>query len=212
MERILIILKLILLLPVLGAAQWQSRIGLNVVPLVAKSLEVTSEFSHHPVYSLNFNAGYTFNTGYLPLFDIKFYDGVEKRRTSGAFAKAGGRVYPGSLNGRERRANFFVGAGLIVSEYKQKALKADLSSGSLDLDYRPVSSKGVILCPSFSMGFTAKVAKKMYLDWGIQKAFVNREDDLIGKKYRNYQPGAGSGQVHSLTQYIQGILVLKYDL
>jgi hypothetical protein len=211
MIRLLLTLKFIVVLPLVTFAQWEGKVGLNFAPLIARSVEVTSEFSKNPAYSLNLNAGYTFGTGHIGLFDYKVYDGVEERKTSGAFAKLGGRVYLTKLKDNARKVDFFVGTSLIFSEYKQTAMKTEVSA-DLDMDFKPVESKGFVVCPSFSLGFTARVAEKIYIDWGVQKGFLSRNNDFIGRPGRNYQPGVGSGQASPFLGYIQGIAVVKYRL
>ncbi|MCF2447223.1 hypothetical protein L0657_24930 [Dyadobacter sp. CY345] len=207
-----ILLFFISCLPSLVSAQWNAQLGVNVIPLIAKTLEVTSEFSHHPGYSLNVNAGYTFKTGFVGIPDYKIYDYISDRQTSGAFLKAGGRLYLRSLTGVQRRTNFFVGAAIIVSQYDQTALRRLVTpNGENTENYVDVSAKGVSFCPAFSIGFSRRIGEKFTFDWGLQKALVTRENDFIGTRRRNYQPGAGSGQSVFLS-YFQGILSLKYSL
>lgn len=199
-------------LPSIVMAQWNAQLGVNVIPVIAKTLEITSEFSRHPGYSLNVHAGYTFKTGFVGIPDYKIYDYVSDRQTSGAFLKAGGRLYLRSLTGVERRTNFFIGGALIVSQYNQTALRRLVTStGENTENYENVRSKGVSFCPSFSIGFSRRITNKFTIDWGLQKAFVNREHDFIGTRRRNYQPGAGSGQ-SVFSNYFQGILSLQYRL
>jgi len=207
-----VLFLLICILPLSSFAQWSAQLGVNVIPVISKTLEVSSEFSTHPGYSLNFNAGYTFKTGFVGIPDYKVYDYISERKTSGAFLKAGGRLYLRSLTGTQRKTNFFLGAALIVSQYKQTALRRLTGPNFENTDnYVDVNSNGVTLCPAISMGFSSRLSENFSLDWGLQKAFVNRDSDLIGRKERNYQPGAGSGQ-SIIIGYLQGILTLKYKL
>jgi len=206
-----ILFLFIFCLPSLSFAQWNAQLGVNVIPVIAKTLEISSEFSHHPGYSLTLNAGYTLKTGFTGIPDYKVYDYISERQTSGAFLKTGGRLYLQSLNGTQRRTNFFIGAALIISQYNQKALRRLTGPNYENTDnYVNVDSKGVSLCPAVSMGFSRRLSKKFTLDWGLQKAFLNRGDDFIGTKNRNYQPGAGSGQ-SIISEYFQGNLTLKYQ-
>lgn len=207
MKRFLPIFSLILLIPVFCSAQWEKQVGLNVIPLVAKSVEVVSEFTTHPGYGLTLNAGYTFGTDYIGIVTTDVDDGVRERSTSGFFAKAGGRVYPFSLGGRDRRMNFFTGMSLVLSQYNQTALKRELTNDFMLRPLEPVRSDGVVLFPALSLGFSHRLSQYLILDWGVQKAFVNRKDDYIGRKGKNYQPGAGGGESFD---YLQGQLVLKY--
>ena len=195
------------------SAQWTRQVGINVVPLIANSVEVVSEFNRHPGYSLNFNAGYTFHTGYVGMIDHKVYDGLSQRKTSGAFAKAGGKLYLTGLNGKQRKTNFYLGLHVIISQYKKTALKRAVDTNYQFTDeYTPLSSQGVAVNPAISFGFTRRITQNFILDWGLQKAFIAQKNDGFGTSLRNYYPGAGSGQSDPFIGYFQGILALKYRL
>jgi len=47
------------------SAQWTRQIGINVVPLIANSVEVVSEFNRHPGYSLNLTQDILFTQAML---------------------------------------------------------------------------------------------------------------------------------------------------
>jgi hypothetical protein len=123
-------------------AQWKTSVGINLPPIIAKSAEISSEFSRHPGYSLNLNLGHTFKTAHTGLIDYKVYDGVSQRRTSGTFLKAGAKLYPMSISRKQKRNQFFIGAYFILSQFRQTALQRELSE---DLEfsntYTPVSMK-----------------------------------------------------------------------
>ena len=176
-------------------AQWKTSVGINIPPIIAKSAEISSEFSRHPAYSLNLNLGHTFKTGHTGLIDYKVYDGLSQRQTSGTFLKAGAKLYPASISGKQKRNHFFIGAYFILSQYRQTALKREQSE---DLEfsntYTPVSTKGTIIFPAATIGFQHNLTKSLTLDWGVQKSFVLRENNYLGRRDRNYQPGAGSAQ------------------
>lgn len=192
----------------MALAQWKANVGINIPPIIAKSAEISSEFSHHPGYSLNFNVGHTFKTGHIGLLDNDVYDRISQRRTSGTFLKGGARLYPTSFSGKERRSHLFVGAFLIFSQYRQTALFEKLEVSDT---YVPVSSKGVALFPAATIGFKHHLNRSLILEWGIQKSFVFRENDYLGRRLRNYQPGAGSAQSDPILGYCQGILALRYQ-
>lgn len=201
---------LLVLASTICQAQWQASAGINFAPLIARSVELNSEFMKHPGYALNLNIGGTFNTGHVGLIDFKKYDGVTNRRTSGAFVKAGGKLYPSGLSGKQRRNNFYVGALVIVSQYKQSALKREFQNGEFSDISIPSSVEGVTAFPAISFGFVHNISRQLILDWGVQKSFVIRKDDYLGTKMRNYQPGGGSHQSDPFIGYLQGILSLKY--
>ncbi|SDF72096.1 hypothetical protein SAMN04487996_11222 [Dyadobacter soli] len=195
-----------------GHAQWKANLGVNIPPVIGSPAEISSEFTRHPGYSLNFNLGHTFKTGHTGLINYNVYDGVSERKTSGTFLKAGARIYPISFSGKQRRNHFFIGAFLVLSQYRQTALKRELSEDLVFGDsYTPISAKGVVLFPAATIGFQNRLGKSLLLDWGVQKSFVIREGNYLGSRMRNYQPGAGSPQSDPWIGYFQGVLSLKYQ-
>lgn len=192
-------------------AQWKTSVGINIPPIIAKSAEISSEFRHHPGYSLNLNLGRTFKTSHIGLIDYKVYDGVSQRQTSGTFLKAGARLYPTSISGKQKRNHFFVGAFFVLSQYRQTALQREFSDSEFTDTYTPVSRKGTVLFPAATIGFQHNLTRFLILDWGVQKSFVLRENNYLGRRDRNYQPGAGSAQSDPFIGYFQGILSLKYQ-
>lgn len=202
-------LSLFFFTSLISHAQWKTSVGINIPPIIAKSAEINSEFSRHPGYSLNFNLGYTFKTGHSGLIDYKVNDRISERRTSGAFFKAGARVYPTSISGKQKRNHFFLGAFLILSQYRQTALFEKLEVSDT---YIPVSSRGTALFPAATIGFQHHLTRFLILDWGLQKSFVLRENNYLGSRRRNYQPGAGSPQSDPFVGYFQGIIAFKYQL
>lgn len=204
-------LSLFFLSSALCHAQWKTSVGINIPPIVARSAEISSEFSRHPAYSFNLNLGHTFKTGHTGLIDYKVYDGVSQRRTSGTFLKAGTRLYPASISGKQKRNRFFIGAYFILSQYRQTALQQEQSEDLEFSDiYTPISRKGTTIFPAATIGFQHNLTKSVILDWGVQKSFVLRENNYLGRRNRNYQPGAGSAQSDPFFGYFQGILSLKY--
>jgi hypothetical protein len=200
-----------LITPIITHAQWKSDIGVNVVPLIAKSLEINSEFRKYPAYSLNLSMGYSFKTGHTGFITNDVYDGIGNRQTSGFFSKAGIRFYPLSLSEKQRKSKFYVGGSLIFSQYKQTASKREwFANGDYTEDYIPVSTNGNTIFPAVNIGFTHQISRHINLDWGFQKSFVIRKNDYIGLKSRNYQPGAGSPQSDPFIGYLQGIISVRY--
>ncbi|QRR00052.1 hypothetical protein [Dyadobacter sandarakinus] len=193
-------------------AQWKASAGINLPPLIARSVEVSSELSRHPGYSLIFQAGQTFKSSHIGLTDYKVDDRISQRKTSGTFLKAGGRIYPGSLSGKQQRNRFFAGALLIFSHYNQTALMRDLLQDSgFGEQYTWVSAKGTTLFPAATIGFQHQLTRSFILEWGVQKSFVIRRDNYLGSRQRNYQPGAGSAQSDPFIGYFQGIVAVKYQ-
>lgn len=197
-----------------GMAQWTAKIGINAAPLIAKTVEVISEFSYHPAFAIQAGAGGTFGTKHIGLIDYKVDDGVENRTTSGAFLKAGGKIYLNNLNGTLHNNSFFIGANAIVSYYHQTALQQNYDQDTRDyLDsYSPVSAKGVLFVPVVSAGMSHHFSKRLGFDWGVQMPIHMRRSDIPGTDMRNYQPGVGSGQSNPFIGYLQAILLFKYTL
>jgi hypothetical protein len=213
MTKLLLSLISALLLPVMSIGQWTKQIGINVVPIIAKSWEFSSESNKHPGYSLTFNTGATFGAEHNGMVDHKVFDGVSSRRTSGFFLKPGARLYLASLKGRERRSNFYVGGSVIFSQYRQTAMQRVLQEdGHSSQNKVSILSKGVAICLAFSLGFTRRITDRFSLDWGFQKGFVLRKDDYLGTSKRNYQPGVGSNQSDPFVGYIQGNLSAKFRI
>ena len=146
------------------------------------------------------------------MIDYDVFDGVKDRKTSGVFAKIGARFYPLSIKGREPRNSFFIGGSAILSQYRQTAMKTDVSKIELESIYEPTSVKGVTIAPALALGFTTRISKRLFLDWGVQKSFLYRKNDFIGTQRRNYQPGMGSGQSSPFMGYLQGIVAIKFQL
>jgi hypothetical protein len=116
------------------------------------------------------------------------------------------------MSGKKKRNHFFVGASLVLSQYKQTALQQNLSEDAGFMDIRtPVSVQGTTLFPAATIGFQHNLTKFLILDWGVQKSFVLRGNNYLGIRDRNYQPGAGSAQSDPFIGYFQGILALKYQ-
>ncbi len=190
-------------------AQWTGKAGVNFVPLIATSTEVTSEFSNRSWYALTADVGYTFFTNHIGMFDYKVGDSHRKRRTSGFYSRLGGRLYTPGF-GPSREVRFYVNPLLVISNYRQTAMKSSYEDP--ELPPVKVSASGTVLIPALRIGFTRPVSKKLTIDFGVQKALNPNRDDMIGTRLRNYQPGAGSGQSTPFMGYLQGYFALKKSL
>lgn len=200
--------------------QWKPTVGINVLPMSVKSFEVVSEFAPHPAFAFTLQAGRVFSTGYEGIADTKEYDGVSGRRTSGSFARIGGRVYFLSFSGRERRVNLFTGISLIGMKYHKTADKADLVGDEFPRNVEKVERSGYSWGPALQTGLTFRLSRNLFLDAGIQHSFLLGDHGYIGSRDRNYLPGFGSGQsiaflpfippLGLLADNIQGIVALKY--
>ncbi len=214
MKQSLLVLILLVTMPRVVSAQWQKRIGINVIPVAIRTIELTSEFTDHPAYALTFNAGYVHESAFDGLVKSKVYDGVSDRRTSGLFVKAGVRAYLLSLTGKEPAFNLFVGAQLIGSQYRQQAVVQLWDSGFFPngQPYENVQVSGFLWGTALSGGATVRLSKKLAFDMGIQYGLQPTRTDYIGDREFNYQPGFGISRAGSTVTSVQGILTVKYRL
>ncbi len=183
-------------------AQWTGKAGINLIPVITRNVEVTSEFGNRSWYALTGDIGYTFNTGHVGFFDKDVHDLHNKRRTSGLYARLGARWYTPGF-GASREVRFYVNPLLVISNYRQTAIR------DRELPPTEVSASGTVLIPALRAGFSRPVSKKLTIDFGAQKALNPKRDDMFGIKSRNYQPGTGSGQSTEFMGYLQGYLTLK---
>lgn len=204
-------------------AQWETQIGVNLLPLTVRSFEISSEFSRNPHLAITAQAGYLHKTGFTVIWDDKVGDGVGNRRTSGAFYKIGARYYFLKSTVKPRKVTPFIGAMLIGSHY---AKTADSSYYSTPLTgeriYTKISRKGFSWGPSMTIGLSFRLSNRLSLDGGMQYSYMINNDDWIGSKARNYEPGFGIRTVGLIpTSYRQrkflptnnqAIVTLKYKI
>lgn len=219
----LYILLLLCLLTVQSFAQWEKQIGVNLLPIAIGSYEVSGEFSHIPQLAIVANAGYLHKTGFEVIWDDDVGDGIENRRTSGAFYKMGVRYYFVRPTAQPRKVKSFVGVLLIGSHYSKTADTTDLNSHFTgDLIYAKTSRKGFSWGPAISFGLSFRLSSRLSLDTGIQNSYMVRDDDRIGRRSRNYEPGFGvrtSGVIPTIYRHrkffptnSQVIVTLKYKI
>ncbi len=189
MKRLTLLLLFSLLTPHVFA-QWEKRIGVNLLPISIGSYEVSSEFNRNPHLSLVLNGGYVHKTRHLPLIDYKVGDGVDNRRTSGVFYKVGVRYYVLRPTEVPRKANLFMSALIIGSHYSRTADLIDYSN-LVDPTYTKTSQKGFSWGPAMAIGLTFRLSGRFSLDAGVQYSYLMKDDHWLGKKNRNYEPGFG---------------------
>jgi outer membrane protein W len=212
---------LIFLLSVLygsATAQWEKRIGVNLLPLTVRSLEITSEFSPKSCFAFTVNAGYVNNTAYEGLSGSKVGDGVTERKTSGTFYKIGARYYFRRYADIPPKVNIFAGALLIGSHYAKTAYRDDFIKQT---GPQKVSKSGFSWGPALTAGLTFRISRSIQLDTGIQYGFLSKADRNIGRGDFNYEPGFGASKTPLLIPFIpplallatnsQAILALKYQ-
>lgn len=215
MNRLLLLMIVLVTIPGVVSAQWQKRIGINLIPLAIRTIELTSEFTNHPAYALTFNAGYVYESAFDGLVKSKVYDGVSDRRTSGLFVKAGIRVYLLSLTGKEPAFNLFVGSQVIASQYRQRGVQSVIDPGFYVGGAPPdvaLQVNGFLWGTALSGGATVRLSRKLAFDVGIQYGLQPTRTDYIGDRAFNYQPGFGISRAGSTVTSVQGILTMKHRL
>lgn len=198
-----------------GSAQGQIRLGVNVLLLPLRTLEITGEFKKQPWYSVTLNAGYVHQSAYKGIGGVKLDDQIDDRSSSGWFGKAGGRLYLLSFTGNEPTVNLFLGAQFIAASYNQSGIQQTdrFENGTIVSSFSKVNSRGLIAGGALTGGLTFKLSKRFQLDPGIQYSFVPRRDDYVGYTGFNYQPGFGvTNRGGRYRKSIQGLLVLSYSL
>ncbi len=217
--RKIYLLVLLSLVYTKGSAQWSTKVGVNLLPLTVRSLEITSEFNKDPHFALTVNAGYVHNTSYEGILGSKVGDGVSSRSTSGSFYKVGGRYYFMGSRARQPKVNIFAGALFIGSHYSKIAYIEDYIAQT-----RPVKSSksGFSWGPAVTAGLTFHVNNRLSVDTGIQYSFVKDSKQNIGRKDFNYEPGFGASKsllllpafppLAIIATNAQAIVVLKYKL
>lgn len=185
-------LSLLCLLKIKSFAQWETQVGVNLLPITIGSYEISAELSHNPQLAIVANAGYLHKTGFEVLWDDKVGDNVKNRRTSGAFYKMGVRYYFVRSTAQPRKVKSFVGAMLIGSHYSKTADTTDFNAHwTGDLIYAKTSRKGFSWGPAISFGLNFRLSSRFSLDIGTQNSYMINDDDWIGRKNRNYEPGFG---------------------
>lgn len=190
-------------------AQWTSKVGINLPPLIGSSLEVTSEFSNREWYAVTVDFGYTFNTHFRGFYDDKVWDGYKDLRTSGVYGRLGFRLYTREF-GPSQKVRFYLNPLLVVSNYSQSARFFDVMSTPPFEEGEPVRVQGTVLVPGLRLGFTRVLNRRFMLDFGVQKTLNPPRNNLIGLRKYNYQPGVGSTNVTPWLDYLQGYFSFKF--
>jgi hypothetical protein len=212
---------LLLILSALGndtMAQWSTRIGMNLLPITVRSLELNTEFGPKSCFAFTTNIGYVDKTSYEGLSGSKVWDGVTERKTSGFFYKAGARYYFRSYAATAPKVNIFAGALLIGSHYFKTAYRDDFTeTGPIK-----VSKSGFSWGPALVAGLTFRINSHVQMDTGVQFGFLPKADRNIGRGSFNYEPGFGASKTPLLIPFVpplamvatnsQVILSVKYQL
>ncbi|KAA9349898.1 DUF3575 domain-containing protein [Larkinella humicola] len=186
----------------LFAQRIRSQIGVNVVPLFDKTVEVNASWTNSPNYDFYFQGGYTFPRHYQKNkndFEWQYWEG----KSSGAYLRVGGRAF---LN-PNRKFRMFLGVQLTESYFKQSGTNYQVIECIVAPCY-PLESaaaqKNDRLSAGITGGFRTNLASRLTLDLGIQaNAYVFGKPDLLNNTV--YVPGVGR-------KTVQGVASIQYTL
>lgn len=186
----------------LFAQRLSPQIGLNVVPLFDKTVELNATWTNSPEYDFYFQGGYTFPRNYLKNkndFEWQYWEG----KSSGAYLRVGGRAFLNS----NRKFRMFLGVQFTESYFKQSGTKYHVIECFMAPCY-PLESaaakKTNMLSAGITGGFRTNLASCLSLDLGIQaNTYVFGKPDLLNNTV--YVPGVGRKPV-------QGVASIQYTL
>ncbi len=176
-----------------AAQRWERLVGLNVLPLVAKTLEIRASFSPIPAWALTLDAGGTFDSRFQGLGLSKVGDEVSgERRTVGAYGRVGAKMYWERLTNPTAPVSFLTGLSVIGSAYRAEARLQDWSTLPPDPSREETRTSQGFLC---GLGLTGGIAwnlnNRFSHEIGLQYCLHQPRTDYFGLAYRNYQPGMG---------------------
>jgi hypothetical protein len=176
-----------------SAQRWESRIGLNLLPLVARTLEVRAALHPTPAWALTLDVGGTLGSRFQGLSLSKVGDDVSgKRRTSGAYLRAGGKVYWKRLANPVAPVSFLTGLSVVASAYRAVARVQDWSTLPPDPAREETrTSRGFLWGLGLTGGLAWDLNRRFSHEIGVQYCLHPPRTDYFGLAYRNYQPGMG---------------------
>lgn len=185
------------------AQRWERHLGLNVGPLLSRSLEVTYELTTPDRNgAVFFNVGNAFNAR-ISNPDAPSGPGpyLVETRTSGMFGKIGGKVYVNPY----QRIRFFGGIELIAARYGSTRLSEFIPDfppyGGMVGEY---PQRGWVAAFGGALGVNTQFYRRLGIDAGVQMSKPISETD---KTF--FFPGVGATKV---AVPVQAILSLKYRL
>ncbi len=102
-----------------NAQNWNTKIGVNAISILAGSYELTTETTNKSFYSIVANFGYAQGKGIRTMCIVGDY--ITDRKNSGNFFKIGGKLYLFNLF-NHKKDDFFLGILIIGSEYKSRRM------------------------------------------------------------------------------------------
>lgn len=173
---------------------WNHDIGINLLQILATTIDLTYEFSNNPRYTMIVNPGYTIN--YANSFDfIGFFltphykcgnDGYSMKNQSGGFIKIGMKF--NFRNKTEKKNYFYLGAFMTNSLINEKAEYENWDIPNSQVEY--LNHKIFIFGLTGAVGYNFRISNKLNSDFGIHISMPSKDyDDLYG--YSNYIPGMG---------------------
>lgn len=196
-----------------SAQRWEPHVGLNVGPLLSRSLEATCELTTPDRNGAVFgNVGFTVERQKTATFSPQPGPTLREfsQRTDGGYLKVGGKVFfnpQGALKG-------FVGLVAVASHYRNRNR---ILFGGSDLPFFDELTESFSTVRGWSFaagavaGANARISARFDLDLGIQVArpLDQQFGNLEGREVVYFRPGIGSG---GGAMALQAILALKYRL
>lgn len=168
--------------------------GINLLQILATTIDLTYDYSPNANFSYSFGAGYTFD--YTKNFDLVGFilsthykcgnDGYVMKLQSGGFLRAG--IKYNFRKTLEKENFFFVGGYLTGSVIREKAELEDWENP----DSPPEKLSQTLFIPGItaSLGYQFRISGSLHSAVGIQFSFPSSKyADLYG--YTNYISGMG---------------------
>ena len=174
------------------AQKFQTKVGLNLFPLlISKTAEGTIEFTKGPI-TYNINVGNTFGTtnigGNLPTL-AECACRLENPVTSGAFFKIGAKYDIWRHFDPRSKAGFLIGPSLIGSQYSQTGTAVTATtvfSSSVPIETKvDKTANGFQMGAALNLVFNARITYKIDLDLGLQIPIwqQTRTDYILNKDF-----------------------------
>jgi len=173
--------------------QGKYSIGLNLPPLIGKTIDLRFENNLNPHWALQLSAGVMIDN-HMKGSVYKVYDGLSDFNNSGFFASAGIRYYH---HKEVKKSALFAGVRIISGYFDQ--------SGRYEEGHNQVSESGYFIATGIEAGVTWRLSDKFKLDTGLQYSPVIYADRQVSRFF-SVLPGIGA------IADLQGILAIKYCL
>lgn len=171
--------------------QGKYSIGLNLPPLIGKTIDLRFENNLNPHWTLQLSAGAMIDN-HIKGSVYKVYDGLAYFNNSGFFGSAGIRYY---YHKEVKKSALFGGVKIINGYFDQ--------SGRYEEGHNQVSESGYFIATGIEAGVSWRLSDKFKLDTGLQYSPVIYADRQVSRFF-SVLPGIGA------IADLQGILAFKY--